>query len=99
MKRLKYPDVTYSSMAQVISELKIEKEIEELCKRSSLNLDFLRRLFKGRTRGLNNTDLAQKLGVHRVTIQRYMETLRKLADPEFEMLYKYLLGKKSDTNN
>ncbi len=81
----------------MINDLKIEERVVELCKKNSWNIDFLKILFKARTRGFNNAELATKLGVHRVTIQRYMETLRKLTESEFETLHKYLSRTKDDT--
>jgi plasmid maintenance system antidote protein VapI len=86
-----YPfNVTKSSMVELLEQLNEEKRIEEICRNKSLNINLLSNLFKVKMRGYNNTLIAQKLGVHRVTIQRYMDALRNLTESEFELLFKHL---------
>ena len=100
IERLKYPlSVTKSSMAKLISELTREKQVELLCKKNSLNLNLLRNMLKTKMRGYNNTMIAGKLGVHRVTIQRYVDTLRNLRESEFEIIYSFLLTEENGTKN
>ena len=82
--------VTNSNMSQLISQLREEKRVEDLCQQKSLNTDLLKDLFKLKMRGFNNTQVAQKLGVHRVTIQRYAEILRKVTESEFEIIYNFV---------
>lgn len=79
--------VTYSNMAQVIQHLEKEERVDQICKKHSLNFNILRNFFLLKMRGFNNTKVAQKLGVHRVTIQRYTNTLRKLKESEFNLLH------------
>jgi len=96
----KYPfNVTNSSMAELLNQLKEEKQIETICKNNSLNLSLLKDLLKAKMRGYNNTMIAEKLGVHRVTIQRYVDTLRNLTESEFEFIYKFLLKGENETDN
>ena len=78
---------THSSMEQLISQLKEEKKIEGICQQKSLNMDLLKNFFKLKMRGFNNTEVAQKMGVNRVTIQRYADMLRKMTESEFEAVY------------
>ena len=92
-------NVTYCNMAELISELKQKSEVEKICKENSLNLVLLCSLLKLKLRGLTNTGVAQELGVHRVTIQRYMDSLRKLEKKEFEKIYLYIIQKENENNN
>lgn len=96
---INYLYVTNSSMTEVITKLKEENYVETLCRNNSLNLSLLRSLFKVRMRGYNNTKIAELLGVHRVTIQRYVETLRNLRESEFEQLYNYLTKEENGTED
>lgn len=91
--------VTYSSMTELISQLTEEQQIEMLCKKNSLNLSVLKNMLREKMRGYNNTIIAEKLGVHRVTIQRYVDTLRNLKESEFEMIYTFLLKGENEANN
>ena len=78
---------TNSSMKQLISQLREEKKIDGICQQKSLNIDLLKDFFKLKMRGFNNTEVAQKMGVNRVTIQRYADMLRKMTESEFEVVY------------
>jgi response regulator of citrate/malate metabolism len=91
--------VTYSNMTELMAQLTEEKQVEILCKDNSLNLNLLRNMLKTKMRGYNNTMIAGKLGVHRVTIQRYVETLRNLKESEFETIYNFLLKEENGTKN
>lgn len=85
-------------MTELLQDLKQEDDVEKLCKERSLNLSLLRPLFILSMRGYNNNEIAQKIGVHRVTIQRYTATLRKLKESEFQKLYIYILEGGVDHN-
>ncbi len=96
----KYPfHVTNSSMVELLDQLKEEKQVDIICKNNSLSLVLLRNMLKTKMRGYNNTMIAQKLGVHRVTIQRYVEALRNLKESEFEIIYNFLLKEENETEN
>lgn len=96
----KYPlIVTYSSMTEMMEQLKWEKQVELICKENSLNLNLLKNMLKWKMRGYNNTTLAEQLGVHRVTIQRCVETLRNLTESEFEIIYNFLLKEENENKN
>lgn len=100
IERLKYPlYVTNSSMVEIITQLTKEKQVGLICKENSLNLNLLKNLLKEKMRGYNNTVVAERLGVHRVTIQRYVETLRNLNDLDFDLIYDFLLKEKNETEN
>lgn len=79
-------------MTQLIHEQRIGVSAEDICEKKSLNISLLKRIFKEKMRGYNNTQIAQNLGVHRVTIQRYVEILRKLTESEFNILYEHIIG-------
>lgn len=91
--------VTNSNMTELISQLTEEKRVEMLCRDNSLNLSVLRNMLRTKMRGYNNTMIAEKLGVHRVTIQRYVDTLRNLKELDFEMIYNFLLKEENETKN
>ena len=83
--------VTYSNMTELLSKLKEKEKIENICKEHSLNLALLKNLFLLAAKGYNNTELAPKLGVHRVTVQRYNQTLRNMDPNEYSQLFKYVM--------
>jgi len=96
----KYPFyVTKSNMVELIKQLTEENQVDIICKNNSLNLSLLKSLLKAKMRGYNNTMIAEKLGVHRVTIQRYVDLLRNLKESDFETIYKFLLKEENETNN
>ena len=90
---------TQCNMSQLISELKGKQEVEDLCAKSSLNIELLKNFFMWRMKGFNNKEVAQKIGVHRVTVQRYAATLQKLKESEFRMLAEYIVGDRYETAN
>lgn len=91
--------VTNSNMVELMTQLTEEKQVEMLCKKNSLNLNLLKNMLKTKMRGYNNTMIAGKLGVHRVTIQRYVDTLRNLKESEFEAIYNFLLKEENATED
>ena len=84
-------DVTYSNMEQLIQKANEKEQIEALCTKHSLNHSLLGDFFILKMRGLNNQDVSRKLGVHRVTIQRYAFALREMKESEFELITKFVL--------
>jgi len=91
--------VTISNMAELLQNLQVEKNVEKICKENSLNIGFLKSLFIMKMRGYNNTKVAQKLGVHRITIQRYTTTLRKLKESEFNKIKNFIFGLKNERDD
>lgn len=61
----------------------------ELCKKYSLNPSVLKDIVFYRSKGYNNSDIANMIGVHRVTVQNYVEKLREMEQEDFG---KALLG-------
>jgi response regulator of citrate/malate metabolism len=96
---INYFRVTNSNMAELLNQLKEEQQVEIICKNNSLNLVVLRNMLKTKMRGYNNTMIAEKLGIHRVTIQRYVETLRNLKESDFEVIYNFLLKEENETKD
>ena len=47
-------------------------------------------------RGYNNKEVAQRIGVHRVTIQRYTSALKKLKESEFKKIKNHIFGIKDE---
>lgn len=88
--------VTNSNMAELIHQQRISKNAEEICEKKSLNISLLKRIFKEKMRGYNNTHISENLGVHRVTIQRYMDLLRKMTESEFNVIYENMTGIKNE---
>jgi len=93
------PHATYSSMVKLMQELNKEQEVKELCKNNGLNINLLESLFNLSMKGYNNTEIAQKLGSNRVTIQRYVATLKKLKESEFTKIKNFVLGIENEENN
>ncbi|PIN90860.1 hypothetical protein COU60_00765 [Candidatus Pacearchaeota archaeon CG10_big_fil_rev_8_21_14_0_10_34_76] len=92
-------NVTLSNMGKLIQNLQLEKEVEEICKANAFNIDLLRPVLLTMMRGYNNKEVAQKLGVHRVTIQRYTHALKKLKESEFEKIKNYVLNIENEEDN
>lgn len=95
----KYINVTNSNMSDLFCKLKKNEEIIELCKVHSLNMQLLKNLFFFAAKGYNNTQLAQKIGVHRVTVQRYNESLRSMTKEDYMRLFYYAIGGQTDETN
>ncbi len=85
-------NATHSNMNEILQDLRYEKEIEELCKEYSLNISVLKPLFIFSMKGFNNKEIAEKMGVHRITIQRYTSTLKKLKESDFKKICNYVLN-------
>jgi len=77
-------------MAQILKQLGNRERVFTICKDYSLNPSLLTQILPAMARGYNNTTIAQKLGVHRVTVQRYTEALRKMKESEFKFIFAYL---------
>ena len=90
---------TQCSMDQVIQELKKEHNVDELCRSNSFNPSLLHPLLRLLLRGYNNSDIARKLGIHRITVQRYIATLKKLKESEFQLLCEFLLRDETEVKN
>lgn len=74
--------------------------IENICSRYILNIDMIRDVLVSEMKGFNNKEIAERLGVHRITVQRYAAAFRKMHQEEFEQLYKYFLEmRKDETTN
>lgn len=54
----------------------------ELCRKYSLTPRLLMTILYYKIIGKNNADIAKEIGVHRVTIQRYLEVMRSMHDTE-----------------
>ena len=83
-------------MSKLIQNLQREKEVEDICKANGFNINMLKPVLLTMMRGYNNKEVAQKLGVHRVTIQRYTHALKKLKESEFKKIKNYVLGIKDE---
>ena len=60
-----------------------------LCRQNALNPSVLRDIVYLRSKGFNNTTIANRIGVHRLTVQNYVEKLRNMEAEDFG---KILLG-------
>ncbi len=80
-------------MAQLISELREQDDIEKICKANSLNMSLLEHFFLLAGKGYNNADIARKIGVHRITIQRYSTALRQMKNADYQKLVGYMAKK------
>jgi len=82
-------NVTPRSMGQVIEYVEKKQKALSICKEYGLNLDLLGEFFKFRAQGLQTEDIGQKLGIHRVTVSRYLTALRNIDDDDFNFLYDF----------
>ena len=78
-------------MTEFLSELKENEEVQKICKEHSLNISMLRELFMTSARGYNNTEVAEKLGIHRVTVQRYNESLKKMKRKDYIRIFNFVM--------
>lgn len=88
--------VTHSNMESMLQSLREKQEVERICEEHSMNIALLKPLFVNLMKGYSNTDIAQQIGVHRVTVQRYVATLREMKPTEFEKVYQHVLGGTQD---
>lgn len=86
-------------MNKLIQNLQQEKDVEDICKTNGFNINMLKPVLLTMMKGYNNKEVAQKLGVHRVTIQRYTHALKKLKESEFNKIKNYVLGIKDEEND
>ena len=91
LKTFKLGDVTYSNMKELIQGLREKDGIGKICSEHGLNLSLLRELFMNSSQGYNNVEIAQKMGVHRVTIQRYSAALKNMDRDEFLKLWNFVV--------
>ncbi|MBU0471128.1 MAG: hypothetical protein KKF65_00760 [Nanoarchaeota archaeon] len=80
-------------MVELLEVLKKERLVEQICKEHSLNVAMLVPIFENWMRGYNNNVVAQKIGVHRVTVQRYAAALKELTESDFILIKEYVLHK------
>lgn len=81
-------------MTNLISALKAQDEINVICQSHAINLDLLKKFFYFSMKGYNNAEIAKKIGCHRITVQRYTATLKKMKELEFKKLIQHLAGGK-----
>ena len=79
-------------MRELLIKLKEKEEIRRICRENYLNYTLLKNLFLLSTKGYNNTDIAQKLGIHKVTVQRYSQTLKSMNYEEYVRLFNYVIN-------
>lgn len=87
---LKNIKVTESNMENIVNALKEQDTVEKICKEKSLNIILLRQFFLLASQGYNNTEIARKIGVHRITVQRYATALREMRRTDFEKVFKFV---------
>jgi response regulator of citrate/malate metabolism len=84
--------VTGSSMEEIIAKLGKNQDIDRICTDNHLNKALVRDVLYNFMRGTNHTETAQNLKVHRITVQRYVATLKKLNQDDFNVLCEYALN-------
>lgn len=85
-------DVTRSNMGSFLHSMRAREEAEKICEEHSLNIALLKPLFTHLMKGHNNKHIAEQIGVHRVTVQRYVAALREMEADKFEKLYATVLS-------
>lgn len=64
----------------------------ELCHKNGLNPSVLKDIIMYRARGYNNTAISAMIGVHRVTVQNYVEKLREMENEDFGKVFLGILA-------
>ena len=82
--------IANSSMKALLDNLNETEKVAVICKQYHLNKNLLLKTVIASMHGYNNTDVARKLKVHRVTIQRYSDALKRLEVEEFNTLCDYV---------
>ncbi len=91
-------DATNSNMVELIEALKKDQEIERICSENHLNKTLIGKVLFYFMHAFNNTETAQKLKIHRVTVQRYAAALKKLPNSDFDLLCEYALSMRRENN-
>ena len=75
---------------KLLKELKEKEEIETLCSNYALSLPLLKEIYHHESKGYDNKEIAQHLGIHLVTIQRYAKELKRMNSSNFARLLNYI---------
>lgn len=76
-------------MEALLIELRQKEAVRRICEKYHLNLALLNEYFILKAKGFNNVETAEKLAVHRVTVQRYSKALQTMEESEFKEIYDY----------
>jgi predicted AAA+ superfamily ATPase len=68
-------------------------EFNKIVKRYRITPLFMRYIMKYRALGCNNTTIAERLGISKNTVNKYVSLLRNLPDEEKEIVYKSFIEK------
>lgn len=74
----------YNTMEDLLDDLKKQEKIENLLKEKGLSLTLAKIII--RVWGLKSLEVAQKLGISKSTIERYVSALGKLTESEFQLI-------------
>lgn len=62
-------------------------ELQALCKKYGMSRLLLINILKLWTRGYHKTEIGDKLGIHRLTVGKYIQLLRKMSNKEIKLIY------------
>jgi DNA-binding NarL/FixJ family response regulator len=89
-KAIKIED--YDNINDLLHDLKEEDEIRKLIQKYSMNFAMLLTLFNLVERGLNSKEIAQKLGIHKTTVENYAKIVRMMNKKDKNTLIKYFIN-------
>jgi len=70
-------------------------KLESICECNSMTCSLMKKIYWLRLRGVNNTDISKKLGVHRVTVQRYIDAIKNMDENDLKIV---VLGTLAEMN-
>ncbi len=74
----------YKNMEELFEDLKKQDKVKNLLKEKGLNISLARVII--RVWESKPSEVAQKLGIHKSTIERYVNVLGKFTESEFELI-------------
>lgn len=98
-ERYKYPHATQCSMKEILELAQEEERVSSICAKYGLNPEILWQFLDLRLKGCCNAEVAQKLGIHRVTVQRYIGAFKKMEESETGIIKKYWVNKGKEIDN
>lgn len=74
------------NLKRLIRNLRIKKELKDLCKSKGLNQSLAHRIATEMFFGKNNLEISQKFGIHVSTTKSYRKVLGSLEESKFNQI-------------
>ena len=76
----------------MIDEEELHKNLVEISKRYRLNPTFLREIVILRNRGFNNSEISERTGIARITVNNYVTALEKMPQSDLFKIILIIIG-------